>query len=822
MRVYTGLNKSLTINGLDNVSPNGDNDYSVIKYDYDFYGNKTSYTDAIGNQQIFNYNQFNGRLLSKEQHYIDDNNAYQQDYKISYEYDSSGNVTEVEGVKAGAATLTKTFTYDLTGKVLTATDENTTITYTYDEVGNCTKIAYTLNSIYYEIEYTYNAKNLVSSCKIYTKVGTNNRVLQSQRDSLYTSRGYLFYTDYTDSENLIVFETYYDNNGNIETETNTSQLNEILTYYKFYEYNYINLPVKISDQYWGEYASAFETKWQENSTYSADGNLTGKTECTYNNSDETSRKITEYEYDNLNRLTQESFSDGSIFDWVKNYSFDDYNNISGAAYTDNNVTSNSSTTTYSYDKANKITEQKEVLANNTVKYDYKFSYDNSGNLASKVNANNNAVLQEFTYDSMNRTKSITTYGTTSVTADFAYNANDQRLTKTVGNKTITSIWNGGDIAVDLTDVNGTTTSKSKYLKVNTQVGVLKDGVTYYYSMNSKNDVVNEISSNNYSNYYANNTYSPQTFTHQYDGYGNKSGDTAVSAYGYRGYYTDSETGLIYLSSRYYDPSTQRFTQEDTYQDDNLQENYYGYCSANPVMYSDPTGHFAESYPNKNIDKNSKDTANIKIIQHNLNYQFNYYFLSESGTFDAYTENAIRVWQTQHDLTSNGIVDKATWESLSCVSPLISSSGYDFIKRCEGTFLYKVNSANTIGWGHVRLPGETFTTITLAEGNALLKKDVTTRFQPIFKSFLKTNKIYLNQQQYDACITDCYQKGPNIWGFTGGMATMLKNRNYTYAVVEKAFLSGLTSKNRGSNPGLYSRRMAEAHLFFYRNYPSTIY
>ena len=65
MRVYTGLNQPLTINGLDNVTPNGDNDYSVIKYEYDFYGNKISYTDAVGNEQVFNYNQFNGRLLSR-------------------------------------------------------------------------------------------------------------------------------------------------------------------------------------------------------------------------------------------------------------------------------------------------------------------------------------------------------------------------------------------------------------------------------------------------------------------------------------------------------------------------------------------------------------------------------------------------------------------------------------------------------------------------------------------------------------------------------------------------------------------------------------
>jgi RHS repeat-associated protein len=75
---------------------------------------------------------------------------------------------------------------------------------------------------------------------------------------------------------------------------------------------------------------------------------------------------------------------------------------------------------------------------------------------------------------------------------------------------------------------------------------------------------------------------------------------ANNPYGYRGYYTDTETGFAYLRARYYDPATQRFTQEDTYWGDNMQRNLYAYCSGNPVMYTDPSGHFME-YPNRTIN-----------------------------------------------------------------------------------------------------------------------------------------------------------------------------------------------------------------------------
>ena len=65
---------------------------------------------------------------------------------------------------------------------------------------------------------------------------------------------------------------------------------------------------------------------------------------------------------------------------------------------------------------------------------------------------------------------------------------------------------------------------------------------------------------------------------------------------YRGYYYDTETRLYYLQSRYYDATLCRFLNSDNV---NYLEpesihglNLYAYCNNNPVMFSDPSGHFA--------------------------------------------------------------------------------------------------------------------------------------------------------------------------------------------------------------------------------------
>ena len=66
---------------------------------------------------------------------------------------------------------------------------------------------------------------------------------------------------------------------------------------------------------------------------------------------------------------------------------------------------------------------------------------------------------------------------------------------------------------------------------------------------------------------------------------------------YRGYYQDVETGLYYLQSRYYDPTTMRFINADDPHiiqmgsTEKQELNLYAYCVNDPVNCVDPSGYW---------------------------------------------------------------------------------------------------------------------------------------------------------------------------------------------------------------------------------------
>jgi RHS repeat-associated protein len=78
-------------------------------------------------------------------------------------------------------------------------------------------------------------------------------------------------------------------------------------------------------------------------------------------------------------------------------------------------------------------------------------------------------------------------------------------------------------------------------------------------------------------------------TTTFDAYGNKLGSTgsATSALGYDGEYTDSDTGLIYLRARVYDPATSQFLSVDPAAGQTRAR--YDYANADPIQAADPSG-----------------------------------------------------------------------------------------------------------------------------------------------------------------------------------------------------------------------------------------
>ena len=85
-----------------------------------------------------------------------------------------------------------------------------------------------------------------------------------------------------------------------------------------------------------------------------------------------------------------------------------------------------------------------------------------------------------------------------------------------------------------------------------------------------------------------NSYRPYGQLHTHTG-------TADVAYKYTGQERDPSTGLYFYNARYYDPALGRFLSPDTLVQnpgDPQSLNRYAYSRNNPVLYTDPTGHFS--------------------------------------------------------------------------------------------------------------------------------------------------------------------------------------------------------------------------------------
>ena len=171
---------------------------------------------------------------------------------------------------------------------------------------------------------------------------------------------------------------------------------------------------------------------------------------------------------------------------------------------------------------------------------------------------------------------------------YGYNADGKRISKTVNGTT----YNFSYLGDQLTEMTwGSNKLHFTYDSIG-PASVTYNGNRYFYLKNAQGDVTGLV-----------NASGTQVVSYTYDPWGApmSTGGTMAATLGavnplrYRGYVYDTETGLYYVSSRYYNPEVGRWINADNQiagvGGEILGYNMFAYCMNNPVNMSDPTGNW---------------------------------------------------------------------------------------------------------------------------------------------------------------------------------------------------------------------------------------
>ena len=508
------------------------------------------------------------------------------DYSFAY-----GAFDLVQSIQAGSRTLIS-HSYSTDGNhQLTRSDygNGDSVSYGYDSLGRTTSVRYEDGA---QVDYTYD----------------NNGNLGLLTDSASGRRTQYFY-DFQDR--LMRWEQSgsgyansvtwgYDDNNNLSTQKQT--LNGA-TYTTSYTYDKDNRLTKTTE---GTVSAGY--------TYDALGRMTAmdaqsggksvvKTAIGYNDPSSTT-------------------ATGQVRTWKSGsttytYAYDARGNITS-------VSDGQSTTTYAYDSFDQLVRENNQAAGKT----WTYAYDSGGNILSKTEyayttGSLGAAVRtvNYGYGDASWSDLLTSIGGQSLTADeignllsdgtwtytwqhgrqlagmsktgtniaYGYDSDGKRITKTV-NGTTYNYHYLGDQLVELTWGSNKlhfTYDSTGPLSVNC------NGTEYFYVKNAQGDVTGLVSASG-----------TRVVTYTYDAWGNLLSTTGTMAttlgeqnpLRYRGYVYDTETGLYYLQSRYYNPTWGRFINAD---DTALllsspgkahwDKNVFAYCDNNPLNRVDEDG-----------------------------------------------------------------------------------------------------------------------------------------------------------------------------------------------------------------------------------------
>ena len=276
---------------------------------------------------------------------------------------------------------------------------------------------------------------------------------------------------------------------------------------------------------------------------------------------------------------------------------------------------------YSYDSFGNITETERpnsagVTVKNTYSYDnsawrdlltayngHTITYDKIGNPLSYYNGRSYTLRWEMGRQLLNsRVNSRTVY--------YDYNKDGIRIKKNVSGRYTDRCILDGSKVIGMERAKSGSSVKDVYHFIYDEMGNIWEAVCYiggsttpvryFYRTNAQGDVKQIVDSNyNVVAYYAYDAWGKLLAV--LDGNDNPITDSShfaiVNPFRYHGYVYDNETGLYYVSSRYYDPEIGRWINADDaiagVGGDICGYNLFAYCMNDPVNMSDHTGHWPQ-------------------------------------------------------------------------------------------------------------------------------------------------------------------------------------------------------------------------------------
>ena len=309
--------------------------------------------------------------------------------------------------------------------------------------------------------------------------------------------------------------------------------------------------------------------------------------------------IYKYYYDNVGNITSITKNSGAY----RSYTYDNKNQLTKEVNSTSGIT-----TSFTYDSLGNITKKVESgNSNKTINY----SYGNNGktgwnNLLTGVDLSGNGVYESnetISYDNIGNPttylgasltwfgRQLKSYTKDGMTISYTYDADGLRTSQSIPSMSCTYQYVGSLLRYETRgahkfyyfyDPSGNLAS-IRYCDAN---GLI---YTFYALTNAQGDVIA---------FY--NESGTCVVTYEYDAWGNvvKKTDTSginfseINMIRYRGYYYDSNSGLYYLQSRYYNPKVGRFLNADGYITTGqgvTSYNMFAYCLSNPILFTDDSG-----------------------------------------------------------------------------------------------------------------------------------------------------------------------------------------------------------------------------------------